>query len=1590
MNKWMKGMMMAGLLVLLAAAGMAQGAQFRQTIGKDFGFGSEWFGSELRLGGAIESDYLGAEPYLRADAGAEADANILKLKLRLADVKGAVKASPGAVNTHASVKVCGITIYNNKTGEALIPENEAAGALLESKMFKAVFDAFGVAVNDHFARAPEAWREFKRVRGCPAAFMDASPFMILSGFLIDTGLSRDCALFKDLPDMAAALADPQHPSCRFLSAVAAAYPEIEVNGDDLTAVIGEVLQQMADQGEGIYSVSMPAPVKLAEGYVPLFKEKAGFEATFIVIAIPITVGAGVSGEAGYGWDVSVHHSLERIDLGDGAAMQRLVAFDKPTADFNVRADFGTYAFAKVDLLLAKAGVEGTLSLLTDSLHARGESYLITNPGLRAEAYNEFTGPRGAIKLFWELPGLGWCRHCFNVCWWRVCVSLPCITWNKSSSVLASWGCGTERSTIAELSTYDESLQIVDTGGAGNGFVSGPSLEGADLVEYADRQFAAREEQKRAAALAAYRELRAQQVVDDLLVLDDPLRSEVWACQAPPFMRWGGANSEYVNLGGDFNGDGKADVASISRNAGWEWGRSIVMSISTGHGFDSELWPAEMPRKMREGNWRMDYRQLVGDFNGDGLDDIATVSRNGGGGWADWVAISLSTGSGFDSHEWRCGTPRNMRNGNANSDYQHLVGDFNGDGVDDIATVSRNAGGGWADSIGMELSTGDGFAGEAWRCKTPGLMRSGGAQCEYRYFVGDFNGDGRDDIATYSRNGAGGWVDRVAVELSTGSGFESCEWAARTPGLIRAGGWTAIYQTFVGDFNGDGLADLATVSQNAGGEWTKNIVVEFSTGEGFESQILPATTPVHMRNGNANSEYRCFADDFNGDGMTDIATLSRNGGGAWRNWVVTEYSTGMGFASREWYAETPIHIRNGNWTRWYHNVIGDFNGDGTADIATVTGNGGGGWGYWIAMELFEPPQKAPADAESEELQEYLAGVFDGATQRGLHVTVRTWDTRDTSFDAHPRNLGDFRRSFGVESVLYQGVTERISFRGDGEPFTGRRSLFTTQFRGFIYAPENGTYHFAVDGDDAVAVLIDGKEVASWYWGHGFCNNWSHWGRVGLTKGYHRIELVQQENGGGDGISVAWQKPGVAGWSALPLQNLYFDETAWQRASDPGAVNLPDPVCHWKLDDTVSGNYAYDSSGRADGSLRNGPTTGQGVSGNALFFDGRDDYVDLGHSSALKPVNDMTITMWIKPAAVQRTHADIMGGHQASQGWVIQQWGNDHNRYCFTYYSGGFQGWCHTVGTKIPADTWSHFAVQKDGNRIRHYLNGKLVVDTAVGGGNIGYAALENLYLGNGYYLNHGRFFKGGLDDVRLYDSALSAAQIEAVMQDGKEQQPTGDLPDLVAYWPLDDTKTTGQAIDWSGGEVHGRVLNSPQEIDGVYGKALYFDGADDLIDLSCPARIKSSGDLTIAFWINPARTQRTHTDIMGGHQGNQGWTIQQHGNDHNRYSFLWRCRGQWVGWNAAHSTKLPADQWSHFAVQKAGNRLRHYLNGNLVLDVAVPEGDIEFSPTETLYIGNGYYLNHGRYFRGGLDDIRMYGRALTAAEVKAVMNNQYDL
>jgi hypothetical protein len=183
-------------------------------------------------------------------------------------------------------------------------------------------------------------------------------------------------------------------------------------------------------------------------------------------------------------------------------------------------------------------------------------------------------------------------------------------------------------------------------------------------------------------------------------------------------------------------------------------------------------------------------------NGDGRDDIITFTR---GDTADvWVA--LSTGSSFGpSAKWH--------------DFFAVfaeipaVGDVNGDGRDDIITFTRGPGA----EVYVALSDGVRFVQYTWRWhdffavndELPG--------------VADVNGDGRDDIVTFTRGSAAD----VYVALSTGSGFgPGLKWhdnfaiGTEAPGL--------------GDTNGDGRADILTFTRGD----LADVFVATSTGGAF--------------------------------------------------------------------------------------------------------------------------------------------------------------------------------------------------------------------------------------------------------------------------------------------------------------------------------------------------------------------------------------------------------------------------------------------------------------------------------------------------------------------------------------------------------------------------------------------------------------------------------------------------------------------------------------------------------------------------------------------------------------------------------------
>jgi hypothetical protein len=255
-----------------------------------------------------------------------------------------------------------------------------------------------------------------------------------------------------------------------------------------------------------------------------------------------------------------------------------------------------------------------------------------------------------------------------------------------------------------------------------------------------------------------------------------------AAAAPP------AGGGFSGVAGDFNGDGRDDIVTFTRGPAAD----VYVALSTGSSFSGTgvKWHdffavgAETP--------------LVGDFNGDGKDDIVTFTR---GAAAD-VYVALSTGSSFS------GTGVKWHDFFAVGSETPAVGDFNGDGKDDIVTFTRGA----AADVYVALSTGSSFSGTG--VKWHDFFAVGSELAS----VGDFNRDGRDDIVTFTRGAAAD----VYVALSRGSSFVGT--GVRWHNFFAVG--TEIPGT--GDFTGDGRDDIVTFTRGPAAD----VYVARSTGRTF--------------------------------------------------------------------------------------------------------------------------------------------------------------------------------------------------------------------------------------------------------------------------------------------------------------------------------------------------------------------------------------------------------------------------------------------------------------------------------------------------------------------------------------------------------------------------------------------------------------------------------------------------------------------------------------------------------------------------------------------------------------------------------------
>jgi hypothetical protein len=193
--------------------------------------------------------------------------------------------------------------------------------------------------------------------------------------------------------------------------------------------------------------------------------------------------------------------------------------------------------------------------------------------------------------------------------------------------------------------------------------------------------------------------------------------------------------------------------------------------------------------------------------------------------------------------------------------------------------------------------------------------------------------------------------------------------------------------------------------------------------------------------------------------------------------------------------------------------------------------------------------------------------------------------------------------------------------------------------------------------------------------------------------------------------------------------------------------------WSFDES-SGTTVLDTSGRSNHGSVSGAARVTGKHGGALQFDGVNDMVSVADSASLDLTTAASVEAWVKPSALGSMWRTVVIKEQPAQLAYALYAGNGNGRPSGHVYNG--RDMDAVGGSALPLNTWSHLATTWDGQTVRLYVNGVQVATRSAGGR----ATVSGSPLRFGGNKVWDEWFKGAIDDVRVYNRALTAAQVGA--------------------------------------------------------------------------------------------------------------------------------------------------------------------------------------------------------------------------------------
>lgn len=436
--------------------------------------------------------------------------------------------------------------------------------------------------------------------------------------------------------------------------------------------------------------------------------------------------------------------------------------------------------------------------------------------------------------------------------------------------------------------------------------------------------------------------------------------------------------------------------------------------------------------------------------------------------------------------------------------------------------------------------------------------------------------------------------------------------------------------------------------------------------------------------------------------------------------------------------------------------------------------------------------------------------------------------------------------------------------------------------------------------------------------------------------------------------------------------------------------------WKLDEAAGATQVAGTAGERTLNVMGSPTLGvPGRTGSAVDFNGTDSYLQ-SDIPTLHTDASMSVSAWVKLDRMP-TNAAIVATQPGNYAPGFElYYSYDYNRWVFNQYSADsptatpVRAMSAAAGG-VAAGQWYHLVGTYDAvaDVMALYVNGALMGTTKYA---TAWDARRGLQIGAGIYSGvPASFFPGIVDDVRIYDKAMVAADV-AHLYNGEQ---LGAGRPARAVFPLDEPATGDDGTATT--ELHGRADVEPAVLHGgvtagtagAQNSALTFNGTTGYA-ATRSSHINNQHSFSVVGW-GKLSSKPTHAAVIATETGTYkpsfelyysatyGWSFDAYTADSDTAGIVRAAQGD--------TTHSPAGVWTQLLGSYDANTddMRLYVNGVLA---ATATFAAPFYGGGHVQIGAGSYDSApGSFFPGQIDDVQMYDRALSGPEAESLFHTQ---